>query len=111
MLGNVRARHNELQRIEQTIIELARMFEDLAVLVEQQEAPLDKIEDGAHRTTNHIDQGNVEVGKGIDHARRTRKMKWYCVLICVLIIVILALILGIYFGITNKKNNQDNGGQ
>lgn len=115
VLGNVRARHNELQRIEQTIMELARMFEDLAVLVEQQEAPIDNIEQKAHQTTDHMDRGNEEVGKGIDHARRTRKMKWYCVLICVLIIVILALILGIYFGITNKNNNNNNnnggGGQ
>jgi syntaxin 1B/2/3 len=99
VLGNVRARHNELQRIEQTLIELSSMFQDLAVLVDQQEVAVHAAEQNAENTTKWTEEGNAHVGKGIKSARNTRKWKWYCLLIVVLIIIALALGigLGVYF--------------
>ncbi|ORY57278.1 SNARE domain-containing protein [Pseudomassariella vexata] len=99
VLGNVRARHNELQKIEQTLIELASMFQDIAVLVEQQETPVQTAEQNAENTTKWTEEGNVHVGKGIKSARNARKWKWYCLLLVVLIIIAIALGvgLGIYF--------------
>jgi syntaxin 1B/2/3 len=95
ILGNVRARHNELQRIEKTMLELASMFQDLAVLVEQQEQQVTQAEENAQKTTEFIEEGNVQVDKGIKHARNTRKWKWWCLLIVVIIIAIIAIVLGV----------------
>ncbi len=88
VLGAVRARHNELQRIERTLIELAAMFQDLAILVEQQEPMVQAAEQNAENTTKYIDEGNTHVQKGINHARNRRKWKWWCLLIVILIIAI-----------------------
>ncbi|KAH6652967.1 t-SNARE [Truncatella angustata] len=92
VLGNVRARHNELQRIEQTLIELASMFQDLAVLVEQQEVAVQAAEQNAENTTKWTEEGNQHVGKGIKSARNRRKLKWWCLLVSILIIIIIAAV-------------------
>ncbi|KAI2624112.1 t-SNARE [Xylaria nigripes] len=86
VLGAVRARHNELQRIEKTLMELANLFQDLAVLVEQQEEPVGQAEQNAGKTNVFIGQGTEHVKKGIISARNARKWKWWCLLIVILII-------------------------
>lgn len=88
MLGNVRARHNELQRIEKELIELANMFQDLDSLVVQQEVAVQAAEANAEVTNKYTEEGNQHVGKGIQSARNRRKLKWWCLLICILIIII-----------------------
>jgi syntaxin 1B/2/3 len=40
----------------------------------------------------------VQLTKGIEHARRARKMKWWCFGIVVIILVIIAIVLGVIFG-------------
>ncbi|KAI1418636.1 t-SNARE [Hypoxylon sp. FL1857] len=110
VLGAVRARHNELQRIEKTLIELAAMFQDLAILVEQQDAYVEQAVINADNTTKYIDEGNTHVKKGIIHARNRRKWKWWCLFIVVIIIL---LAVGIGVGLAaehgligpNKNNN------
>ncbi|KAI0024169.1 t-SNARE [Xylariomycetidae sp. FL0641] len=97
VLGAVRARHNELQRIEQTLMELATLFQDLAVLVEQQEEIVQATEENAGKTTQYIDQGNEHVSKGIISARNARKWKWWCLLVAILII---AIVVGVAVGVT-----------
>jgi syntaxin 1B/2/3 len=101
----VRARHNELQRIEQTLMELASLFQDLAVLVEQQEVPVAQAEQNAENTTKFIDQGNQHVKKGIISARNARKWKWWCLLIVILII---AIAVGVGVGVTQAAKGVGN---
>lgn len=100
VLGAVRARHNELQRIEKTLLELAQLFTDLAVLVESQEPLVDKTEKNAEETKAHLDQGNQQVKKGIISARNARKWKWWCLLIVILII---AVAVGVGVGVTEAQ--------
>lgn len=76
------------------MIELASMFQDLAVLVEQQEIPVQTAVQNAEDTTKHIDEGNAHVVKAQNSARNRRKWKWYCLLIVVIILIIIAAILG-----------------
>lgn len=97
ILGNVRARHNELQRIEKTLLELSAMFQDLAVLVEQQEEAVVQAEQNAENTTKYMDEGNAHVDKGIISARNARKYKWWCLLVVVIILIIIAIVLAIVF--------------
>lgn len=106
MLGNVRARHNELQRIEQTLSELAILYQELATLVEVQDPVIQQAENNAQSTVENIEKGNTEVKVATDHARRARKLKWYCALVVVLII--LAIALGVGLGIGLAKNATGN---
>ncbi|KAB5525730.1 t-SNARE [Coniochaeta sp. 2T2.1] len=102
VLGNVQARHNEIQRIERSMQELAELFQDLDTMVVQQEAVVANAERQTEQTTENINKGTEEVDKGIAHARRTRRNKWICFWIVVLIILI-AIAIGVAVGLTQKN--------
>lgn len=98
----MRARHNDIQQIERTLIELNKLFEDLAEAVIIQEPQIQAAEQHTENVKQDTEAGNVQLDKGIASARRARKLKWWCFFIVVLICCILALVLGLVFGL--KKN-------
>ncbi|TVY92285.1 Syntaxin-like protein [Lachnellula willkommii] len=105
VLGAVRARHNELQRIEATLTDLAAMFADMAQIVEAQEPVIEHTEENAIKTADHVDHANTEIDKANEHARRRRRNKWYCLLLVVLIILVIALGVGLGVGLTKKATS------
>lgn len=102
VLGNVRARHNELQRIEQTLVELSMLYQELATVVEQQDPVVEAAEDNAVQTNMNIEKGNEEVSKANEHAKRTRKLKWWCFFVAVLIVLAIALGVGLGVGLAKS---------
>lgn len=105
VLGAVRARHNDIQKIEATLIQLNQLMEDLATAVVLQDEPIQQTEQHTENVKKDTEAGNVQLDKGIASARRARKMKWWCFWIVVAIVCILALILGLYFGLTTRATN------
>ncbi|EHK98311.1 putative Syntaxin-like protein psy1 [Glarea lozoyensis 74030] len=103
VLGAVRARHNELQRIEATLTDLAAMFADMAQIVEAQDPIIEHTEENAVQTAEDVDKGNEQIDKANEHARRRRRNKWWCLLIVVLIIIAIALGVGLGVALTNRK--------
>ncbi|KAF8858878.1 t-SNARE [Acephala macrosclerotiorum] len=99
VLGAVRARHNELQRIEATLTELAAMFADMAQIVEAQDPVVEHTEQNAIKTAEDVDKGNTEIDKANEHARRRNRLKWWCLLVVVLIILAIALGVGLGIGL------------
>lgn len=95
LLGNVRARHTELQRIENTLVQLSQMYQDLASHVEQQDYAVANAEEATDNTRTRIEDANTQLTGAVDHARRARKLKWWCFGICVAIVAILAIALGV----------------
>ena len=81
-LRNVQQRHDAIQQIERTMIELQQLFQDLDAIVVQQEPLVQNIEQKAEETNTHLTAGNVEVGKAVNSARAARKKKWICLGIC-----------------------------
>jgi syntaxin 1B/2/3 len=104
VLGAVRARHNDIQKIERTITELNQLMEDLATAVVLQDEPVQAVEQHTENVKKDTEAGNVQLNKGIEHARRARKLKWWCFFICLAIVIILGLVLGLYFGL-NKASH------
>ena len=98
VLGNVRARHNDIQKIERTMIELQALMEDLASTIQLQDTQIQQTEQHTEQVKHDTEAGNVQLTKGIEHARRARKMKWWCFGIVVIILVIIAIVLGVIFG-------------
>lgn len=101
-MGNVRARHNELQRIERTLGELASLYQDLATVVEQQEPVIQAAENNALNTVENIEKGNEQVQQATKHARNRRKLKWWCALIVFLIVLAIALGVGLGVALTKQ---------
>jgi syntaxin 1B/2/3 len=107
VLGTVRARHNDIQRIEKTLIELQQLFQDLAEQVIIQDSVVQQTEQQTENVKTDTEAANVQLNKGIDHARRARKLKWILCIIVLVIIIALGLGLGIYFGLVLPKNNNN----
>jgi syntaxin 1B/2/3 len=94
----VRKRHEALQNIERTMLELAELFRDLDTLVQEQDVKIQDIEHKSEDVKVNIEKGNSELQQTVKAAKKARKGKWICVCIGITIfIVILLIILAIVF--------------
>jgi syntaxin 1B/2/3 len=108
-LGAVRARHNDIQRIEKTMGELATLFTQLNEQVVYQEQQTIDVENQTVQVNEDAKHVNQQLDKGIASARRARKLKWWALFVFVLIAAIIALAVGLYFGVgPGKKQNNGN---
>ncbi|EIW69049.1 syntaxin 1B/2/3 [Tremella mesenterica] len=98
----VQERHVEIQKIEKTLTELAQMFSEMAMLVEQQDETIVNVETQAADVDHNIEAGLQQTEKAVESARKARRKKWICFWICVLILVIAGLAIGLAIGL--KKN-------
>jgi syntaxin 1B/2/3 len=98
-LNAVRQRHNEIQRIEQTIIELAQLFQDLDVIVMEQEPLVQNIEAKGEEVQENMVKANEHLDLGVKSARGARKKKWICLGIVVLVVIVIAIAVGAYIAV------------
>ncbi|KAL1976475.1 hypothetical protein VTN31DRAFT_2757 [Thermomyces dupontii] len=89
-----------IRKIEQDMIELARLYEEVAELVQQQEPAVEQINQGAHDVVENVDNANKQIDQAIVSARNARRWKWY---ILIGIILIIAIIVGISVGVTQAN--------
>ncbi|TKA57521.1 hypothetical protein B0A53_00753 [Rhodotorula sp. CCFEE 5036] len=92
-LREVQTRAAELARIEQTLIELAQLFQDMAIMVEAQDVVIAEVEQTAAVVSHDMEKGVEQVQVAVKHARNARKFRWICFGLLVLILVILAIVL------------------
>ncbi|KAF7289186.1 Syntaxin-like protein [Mycena indigotica] len=95
--NEVQARAQDLRKMEETLAQLAQLFNDMAVLVDQQNETLVAIEDNAQKAEEHAEEGAKQVGISVDIARRLRKKRWICFFIVLIIVIILAVVLAVQF--------------
>lgn len=106
----MRARHNDIQRIEKTMIELSELFQQLNEQVVYQEPQVQQAEQQTEVVIDQGKQAHIELDKGIEHIRRRNRLRRWTLFVFILIICIIALVLGLYFGL-KKDNNGGSGGQ
>ncbi|GMG16366.1 unnamed protein product [Aspergillus oryzae] len=70
-----------IRKIEQDMIELGRLYQEVAELVHQQEPAVEQINQGAEEVAGNVANANTQITHAIDSARRARKWKWYALLI------------------------------
>ena len=113
-LSAVRQRHDEIQNIEKTMMELGQLFEDLDRIVMEHEPLIQNIEQKGEEVQQNIEAGVGELDKGVKSARAARKKKWICFWICIAIIIVVVLIVVIYMAVNGKFSsgggNNNNGG-
>lgn len=80
-LANVESRHQEIQRIERTLEELAQLFKQMNEQIVEQEAKVEYIDQHAENVRTDIDQGVEQVNTATKSARAARRKKWWCLLI------------------------------
>jgi syntaxin 1B/2/3 len=81
-MNAVRSRHEDIQKIESQMVELALLFEEMNNLIVQQEAAVENIEMKGEEVVENMDKGTEQIGVAIKSARNARKWKWWCLGIC-----------------------------
>lgn len=59
------------------MIELGRLYEEVADLINQQDVAVEQINQGAETVVDNVDKANTQIDSAIQHARNRRKWKWY----------------------------------
>lgn len=95
-------RNQEIRRIEQTITELGQLFNDMAVLIEEQDETIAHVEEQAKVANTDLERGGENVEKARDHAAAARRKRWYCFFISLLIIIAIVLAIAIPVALKNS---------
>ena len=92
-------------KLEASVAELAQMFQDFALIVEQQGELLDQIEYQVKSASDYIDEGNEEMVQAIEIQKSIRK-KQCCILMIVLVVIgaIVGIIIAVYKAKGGKLN-------
>eukprot|EP00761_Pharyngomonas_kirbyi_P007102 gb/GECH01007111.1/.p1 GENE.gb/GECH01007111.1/~~gb/GECH01007111.1/.p1 ORF type:complete len:302 (+),score=101.30 gb/GECH01007111.1/:1-906(+) len=85
-------KHHEIQAIETSLEELHEMFNDLALLVDQQSDVIDTIQSNVSQANENVVKGTEEMQKARRSQKSSRK-KMCCVLL--LVVIILAVIIAV----------------
>ncbi|KAJ5806761.1 hypothetical protein N7474_010353 [Penicillium riverlandense] len=81
-----------IRKIEQDMIELSRLYQEVAELVHQQEPQVEQINQSAQETHGNVEQANTKLDSAITSARNARRWKWYALGTVILIIIIIVVI-------------------
>ncbi|KZO97926.1 syntaxin-like protein [Calocera viscosa TUFC12733] len=100
----VQERHEEVQRIEKTLTELAQLFNDMSILVEEQEEGINVINTNAADANRDTEKAVQQVDKAVISAKRARRMRWICFFIILIILVIIAIVVAIEVTNNQKKS-------
>ncbi|KAI6150395.1 t-SNARE [Pisolithus tinctorius] len=99
----VQARHQDILRIEKTIAELAQLFNDMSVLVEQQDETINAIQTTAATVEKDTEVGLQHTEKAVVSARAARKKRWICFFISLLILIIVGVVVAVVITNNTKK--------
>ena len=108
VLGNVRAQHNDMEKIRRTLEELVDLFQGLETQIALQEPIVENVSQMAEQTKQDLVNANTQIDQGIKSAGNRRKLKWWCLFVVVLIVIAIALGvgLGVYFANRTTKTVQ-----
>ncbi|KAL0574373.1 hypothetical protein V5O48_007574 [Marasmius crinis-equi] len=95
----VQERQQDIKRIEQTLAELAQLFNDMSVLVAEQDETINTIETQAATVERDTEAGLGFTEKAVKSARAARRKRW----ICFFIILIILIVIGVAVGVTVGK--------
>lgn len=99
----VQERHEDIKRIEKTLAELAQLFNDMSVLVNQQQETIETIETQAATVEHDTEAGLKHTTDAVKSALAARKKRWICFFIIILVIIIIAGAIGGYYASQQKK--------
>ncbi|KAI8804710.1 t-SNARE [Cladochytrium replicatum] len=99
-LQDIQERHEDVMRIERSILELQQLFQDMAVLVAAQGELLNQIEAHVQDAVANTEAGVQALHKGVKLQKKTRKKM--CIIIVCLIILCVIVGLGVGLGLKFK---------
>lgn len=107
-LAEVQKRHEDIKNIENTIAELAALFQELHLQVEAQDQTIVNIEQNVETVAEKTEQTTQELGKATLLAKAARKKKWICLGIFILIVIIIVIVIITQLPQIRGDNSQTN---
>jgi syntaxin 1B/2/3 len=111
-------RSSAIRKIEQDLMELSRLYQEVAELVHQQEPAIEGISQDAGDVQENMTTANKQIDTAIGSARKARKWKWYALIICSKFlsvdvrlasadrsVIIVAIVVGVAVGVTKGGSN------
>lgn len=89
----IQGRHDAAKEIERSLLEVHKLFLDMAVMVEAQGEQMDNIEHHVINASNYVQDGNKNLIKAKDYQRSSRR--WMCIGIIVLLVIIMLILIPI----------------
>merc|ERR1712003_410543 len=75
-----------------TITELAQLFNEMSILVDEQDDALNVIQEQGAQVETDMQQGLQHTNKAVDSAKKARKKRWYCFWIVIVLIIVIAAV-------------------
>ncbi|TFY70409.1 hypothetical protein EVG20_g2603 [Dentipellis fragilis] len=94
----VQERHEDIRKIEHTLAELAQIFNDMNLLVVQQDDTINAIETSAAQVEGDTEAGLGHTEKAVKSARAARRKRWICFFLFLTILAIIGIIVGVTIG-------------
>ncbi|XP_020831752.1 syntaxin-3 isoform X4 [Phascolarctos cinereus] len=98
-LSEIEGRHKDIVRLESSIKELHDMFVDIAMLVENQGAMIDRIENNMDQSVGFVETAVADTKKAVKFQSEARRKMVIIIIIVVVVLGILALIIGLSVGL------------
>lgn len=96
LLASVTETRNDIYRIEQSMRELNQMFNEMAILVNEQGEMMDVILSNLQNTSKYLAKGRRELQRARKYQKKSRK-KLYCLLGCGIFLFLLVLVVVLGF--------------
>lgn len=89
-LYDMQERHQDIIKIEKSILELHQLFLDMAVLVDAQGEMINQVEHFVVSAADHTNKGVDEMKKAVKSQKKSRKKM--CIIIMILLVLIIVVI-------------------
>ncbi|KAM3917760.1 syntaxin-4 [Leptodactylus fuscus] len=91
-LNEIEARHDEILKLEKSIVELHDMFMYLAMEVEAQGETVDNIEKNILHSTDYVEKAKKQLGQAVENKQKARKKKVYIAICLAIFLIVIILI-------------------
>jgi len=98
-------RHGEFMKLEKQIEEVAQLFQEIAILVENQGEMVDNIYQNVLNAEIDVEKGREELGKAEEHQKSARKKKLICAILLIIVILIILLVILSEFGAFSSSDS------
>jgi syntaxin 1B/2/3 len=111
-LREVQSRHEDIKKIEKTLVELAQLFQEIDILITEQGEQIDVIDQHATAVETDMQAGLQATNKAVDSARKARKKRIICFIIIIVILIVIAVaVVASICGKGNCGGNNNNRAQ
>jgi syntaxin 1B/2/3 len=97
---DVMSQHEDIKQLEKSIVELMEMFQDMALLIEQQGEKLNSVEAQINKASDYVESGTKALGRA--NQSQKSKRKYMCCCIIIGLIALLAILLPILASTANS---------